>query len=243
MNDGADYLAATVADEYGVPVDAATPMIQQVADNMKNVPNPNDQYGLQPDPAYQYQPAHLLVELRNDDPVNTTPPGSLRFEDGFGLFKTTQPDTPFPSLAPGKSVTFPLVLDEDQWKGMSCTECVGSDCDSVPCDDMYYGEISPEWWSRYQNAADFGDSFTLYYAGMSSNFTASITKQMEDKYGVQLDTYNGYNGAIKSPDCYAEKHQIVFRPTDNSGNPFPYEYYNTPLSQVSVDSLVQDWNA
>src|SRR5665647_1546053 len=104
---------------------------------MKNVPNPRDVYGLQPDPDYQYQPARLLVELRNDDPVNATPPGSVRFEDAWGLYKTMQPDTPFPSLAPGKSLTFPLILREDQWKGMTCTESFsgGSEVWAVPCDE------------------------------------------------------------------------------------------------------------
>jgi hypothetical protein len=244
MNEGADYLAATVADESGVPVDAVAPMIHQVADSMKNVPSPSDPYGLQPNPQYQYQPARLLIELRNDDPVNTTPPGSIRFEDGSGLFKTTQPDTPFPSLGPGKSVTFPLILKEDQWKGMSCTECLEDECYSVSCDEAYYGEISNEWWSRYQNAADFGDSFSLYYTGMSPKFTSNITNQMEAKYGVQLNTYAAKGPMdYQKPDCMAEKHGLIFQPTDNSGNALPYYYYDTPLSRVSVDSLVQDWNA
>jgi len=244
MDEGAGYLAATIADESGVPGSniIAEQMLKDIAHGMKNVPNPLDVYGLQPDPDYQYQPARLLIELRNDDPVNATPPGSVRFEDAWGLYKTMQPDTPFPSLAPGKSLTFPLILREDQWKGMTCTESFsgGSEVWAVPCDEMYAGEISHEWWSRYQNAADSGDSFSLFYDGLSQNFTRNITRQMEVKYGVTLDTYNGDGWMMdyKSPDCMAEKHQLVFQATDNSGKKLSYD----PIARVSVDSLVQGWH-
>lgn len=88
--------------------------------------------------------------MRNDDPANTTPPGSFRFEDSQGFFKTTQPDTPFPSLTPGQVMTFPQTLKEDQWKGMTCTKSLGggSETWTVPCDEMYSGQISTKWWSR-----------------------------------------------------------------------------------------------
>ena len=125
---------------------------------------------------------------------------------------------------------------------MTCTESFsgGSEVWAVPCDEMYAGEISHEWWSRYQNAADSGDSFSLFYDGLSQNFTRNITRQMEVKYGVTLDTYNGDGWMMdyKSPDCMAEKHQLVFQATDNSGKKLSYD----PIARVSVDSLVQGWH-
>jgi hypothetical protein len=227
MNEGAGYLAATIADESGVPGTdiIAKEAITQMASSMKNVPSSRDAYGSMPDPQYQYQSARVLIELRNDDPVNTTPPGSFRFEDSQGLFKTMQPDTPFPSLAPGQVVTFPLILREDQWKGMTCTESFagGNEYWTVPCDEMYAGEVSHEWWSRYQNAAAGGDSFALYYDGMTANFTRNITERMESQYDVPLDTYNGagWQQDFTSPDCFAEKHQLVFRQRITAAGKFP----------------------
>ncbi len=157
MNDGADYLAGTIADEYGVPVDDAGDIvdvaksIHGVATGLLNVPTPGDPYGLQPDPAYQYQPARLMIQLENDDPVNATPPGQIRVDDDWKLFRTTQPDTPFPSLRPGQTMTFPLLLEENQWQDTTCTECMGNQCDNVPCDDWSAeGDINSGWWDTYQ---------------------------------------------------------------------------------------------
>lgn len=69
MDEGADYLAATVADESGIPgadivtKEALKQGIKDVAKGMQNVPNSNDVYGLQPDLKYLYQPAHLMIDL------------------------------------------------------------------------------------------------------------------------------------------------------------------------------------
>ncbi len=245
MDEGADYLAATIAEESGIPGSeiALRAGMHEMAGSMKNVPSPHDAYGLQPDPEYQYRPARLSIELRNNDPVNTTPPGSFRFEDDWGLFKTTQPDTPFPSMAPGEVLTFPLILREDQWKGVTCTESFaeGSDVWTVPCDESYPGQINKGWWEKYQQAASGGDSFTLYYDGMSANFTSSITRQMEKQYGVPLDIYkgDGWMQDYKSPDCFAEKHQLVFQATDNTGK----KISGDPITRLNVDSLVWEWHA
>jgi len=245
MDEGADYLAATLAEESGIPGSeiALKAGMHEMASSMKNVPSPHDAYGLQPDPDFQYRPARLSIELRNNDPVNTTPPGSFRFEDDWGLFKTTQPDTPFPSLAPGKVMTFPLILKEDQWKGVTCTENLagGSEVWTVPCDEEFPGQINKGWWEKYQQAANGGDSFTLYYDGMSSNFTSSITSQMEAQYGVPLDTYkgDGWMQDYKSPDCFADKHQLVFQATDNTGK----RISSDPITRLNVDSLAWEWHA
>jgi hypothetical protein len=63
---------------------------------------------------------------------------------------------------------------------------------------------------------------------------------MERKYSVALDTYKGDGWMMdyKSPDCMAEKHQLVFQATDNSGKKLSYD----PIARVSVDSLVQGWH-
>ncbi len=245
MDEGADYMAATLAEESGIPGSeiALKAGMHEMASSMKNVPSSHDAYGLQPDPEFQYRPARLSIELRNNDPVNTTPPGSFRFEDDWGLFRTMQPDTPFPSMAPGEVLTFPLILKEDQWNGVTCTESFagGSEVWTVPCDASYPGQINKGWWEKYQEAADGGDSFTLYYDGMSANFTKSITSQMEEQYGVPLDTYkgDGWMQDYKSPDCFAEKHQLVFQATDNAGNKISYD----PINRVYVDSLSLEWKA
>ena len=245
MDNGANYLAGTIADETGVPVDDAVDIaktaqsIHDIAAGSQNVPHAGDPYGLQPDPAYQYQPARLMVQLENDDPVNATPPGEFRFSDFFGLFKTTQPDTPFPSLKPGQVMTFPLILEENQWQDTSCTECMGNECDSVPCDDWSAeGQINPGWWDQYQQAANAGDEFALHYDGLSANFTSNLTLQMETKYhvifNIQGGSYNQYG--LSQTNCMADKYGLDIDPIGSDGN-----LLTDPLSQASVDALVQPW--
>ena len=49
MDEGADYLAATLAEESGVPGSeiALQAGMHEMAKSMKNVPSPHDAYGLQ----------------------------------------------------------------------------------------------------------------------------------------------------------------------------------------------------
>jgi hypothetical protein len=77
--------------------------------------------------------------------------------------------------------------------------------------------------------------------GLSQNFTLNISRQLEIKYGVTLDTYKGDGWMMdyKSPDCMAEKHQLIFQETDNSGK----KHSCDPIARVTVDSLIQGWNA
>lgn len=248
MDNGADYLAASITDETGVSVDDAVDIantaqdIHDIAAGLQNVPASGDPYGLQPDPAYQYQPAHLMIQLENDDPVNSTPPGEFRFTDFFGLFKTTQPDTPFPSLRPGETMTFPLVLEENQWQqDATCSECMGNECDNVPCDDWSAeGQINPGWWDQYQQAANAGDVFSLHYDGLSANFTKNITLQMEDKYHVIFNIQGGpYNQfGLTQTNCMAEKYGLDIDPIGSDG-----QFLTDPLSQINLDSLLQQWGA
>jgi hypothetical protein len=82
-----------------------------------------------------------------------------------------------------------------------------------------------------------GDSFTLYYDGMSAKFTKSFTSKMETQYGVPLDTNkgDGWMQDYKFPDCFAEKYQLVFQATDNAGNKISYD----PINRLNVDSLAR----
>jgi hypothetical protein len=249
MDQGVDYLAATVADESGIPLSdvAAKQMMNQISDGLKHTPNPNDSLGIQPDPDYQYQPARLKIEIYNSDPVNVTPPGAFRIHDALDLFKTDQPSIPFPSLQPGQTITFPVVLRENQWSpDMSCTECVGNDCWAMSCDDMNYGKIDPTWWANYQAGADSGNTFNLYYDGLSANFTKQMTKEMEKQYGVPLNTFQA-SGPMdyQKPDCFADKYGLIFMARDDTGNLHTsYSGWGSddPLDYVNIDSTVVEWN-
>ncbi|HVN74569.1 MAG TPA: hypothetical protein VMT44_08260 [Methanoregula sp.] len=223
-HDGIGYIAATVSDETGIPFSdtVAEKGLGALYDDMKSIPNPNDPYGVQPDPAYQYQPARLEIELSNDDPVSATPPGSFTFSDDDGLFTTAEPDTPFPSIPPATTIRFPLVLKEDQWKGVTCTESLGGGmpAENLPCDQVYPGQINTAWWDQYTGAS--GDNFVLRYAGMSKNTTAGILEQMSSETGIDFQ-YTGYdvfgNYYNKAPDCMAQKYGLDISARSSDGTP------------------------
>lgn len=102
MDKGIDYLATAVAEETGMPgSDVATKLIlEQMAAEMAHKPNPVDPLGIQLDPAYQYQSAVLMIEIRNNDPTNRTPPGSFRITDSRGLLlRAPEPPVPAPPIS------------------------------------------------------------------------------------------------------------------------------------------------
>jgi hypothetical protein len=246
MNDGIDYIAATVATETGVPDEVARAALNQMYDSLQNIPNPNDNYGIQPDPDFQYQSARLEIELTNNDPDNPTLPGSFTISDADGLFRTQQPDIPFPAVPPGKTIRFPLVLKEDQWKGVTCTETLegGGPTYTVPCDQSYYGQINPAWWDQYNSSADVGDTFTIRYAGLPLKMITNLTGQMSTQYNLPFNNYVYQMWGFQQPGCMDPKYGLVFYARTSDGKLLYQNFYGQePLAIATTDSLTDPWNA
>jgi len=238
MHDGIGYIAATVSDESGIPYSdvVASNALGGLYDSMKNVPNPDDPYGIQPDPDYQYQPARLEIVLSNNGP-DPTPPGSFTFSDEAGLFKTEQPDTPFPSIPPGQTIQFPLILREDQWKGTSCTECFSGSqqCWQESCDQEFYGQVNQAWFDQYVTWSSIGDTFTLSYAGLSPKMTQNLTEQMDARDGVSFNTYAATgNWDFKAPDCMSQKYGLIFRAHDSDGSVLWNSYLGGNQNRLAI---------
>ncbi|MFA5268448.1 MAG: PEGA domain-containing protein [Methanoregula sp.] len=247
MDKGIDYIAASVAEESSVPgADIAVKAaLKEMAKEMQHKPTTGDPMGIQLDPKYQYKSATLLIEIRNNDPNNMTAPGSFRVRDSWALFKTMQPDIPYPSLSPrgtpGDSLIFPVVLREDQWKGFSCSSGLegSSEQESGSCYDIYAGKINKGWWLKYQEAWATGDSFYLTYQGLTPNFTTNMTEKMSHEYGVPLNNYKPTGGQdAGKPDCWKDKYGLIFQPYDSS-----MKKYNSPnsIASLSLDSLKYEW--
>jgi hypothetical protein len=233
MNEGAGYLSATMADEMGVPVEAVAPVVDSTVTALEHVPNPNDNLGIQPYPPKQYQPAKITIQLTNLDPVNTTPPGQFSITDDgdssywdpfmnteditpawYPLYRTEEPVIPFPSLQPGQTITFPVVLRENQYVGDSCSVCWGSSgyCQQSSCNDLNgYGFTSAEWGDYYLHFVNgnMPDRFHVYYDGMGQDLIDNITGQVEAKNnGVQLTNTSWYIYGLTNPDCHKQTYRL-----------------------------------
>jgi hypothetical protein len=244
MDKGIDYLATSLAEETGVPGSdlAAKAALTEMAEEMKHKPNPKDSKGIQLNTRYQYKPATLMIELKNSDPNNRTAPGSFRIKDTWGLFRTAEPDVPYPALDPkpgGNTVVFPVVLKEDQWKGYSCSSGLeGSDVqESGSCDDIYAGQINNGWWNRFQQAWDKGGGFSLEYQGLTQNFTTNITEVMSRENHVPLNSYQTKNAIdITAPDCWQDKYVLEFVAYDNH-----MQQGNENMPSIAIDSFGTAW--
>jgi PEGA domain len=242
MHDGVDYLAATVATEYGVPDEITKDAMNQMYDSLQHVPNHDDNYGIQPDPDYLYQPARLEIELTNNNPDNPTLPGSFTLRDAAGLFRTQQPDIAFPAVPPGKTIRFPLVLKEDQWEGVTCADATFNFTES--CDTMFYGQINQAWWDQYKSYADVGDTFTIRYAGLPQKMVTNLTEQMSTQYNLPFNNYVYQMWGLQQPGCMAPKYGLVFEARTSDGKLLYQGFYGQePLDTVTTDSLENPWSA
>lgn len=242
LDKGIGYMAATVAEEMGAPgtevlIEAA---LKEAAKELQHKPSEIDPRGIQLDPKYQYQPATLYIEIRNNDKNNRTAPGSFRVKDSRGLFRTMEPDIPYPSVSPGNSTVMPVVLKEDQWKGYSCSAYGYGEATSGACEELFEKKFNPGWWNKYMDAAENGATFTLYYQGLTENFTRNMTEKMSHEYGVPLNNF-AVKGPMdfESPDCWEDKYGVYFDPSDNSMK--KYVWTSDPLTSLSLDSLQYEW--
>jgi hypothetical protein len=243
LDKGIGYMAATVAEEMGAPpgtelvIEAA---LKEAAKELQHKPSEIDPRGIQLDPKYQYQPATLYIEFRNNDKHNRTAPGSFRVKDDWGLFKTMEPDIPYPSISPGNSTVMPVVLREDQWKGFSCSAYGYGEATSGACEELFEKKFNPGWWDKYVNAAEKGATFTLYYQGLTEDFTENMTEKMSHEYGVPLNNFEA-SGPMdyQKPDCWEDKYGLYFDPYDNGMK--RYVWTSDPLTSLSLDSLQEEW--
>lgn len=112
-NLGVDYLAATLAEQAGVPPAVAAKGMRMMVDQMRSAASSGGGgvYSfIRLDPDAQYRPAQLTFLVRNPHGQPLLP-ALLRISDGSGLFEEVQ--LPIPGLAPGQALTVPVFLREN----------------------------------------------------------------------------------------------------------------------------------
>lgn len=119
---GADYLAAKIAAEAGVPEEAAQQAMGAFVDEVRKSREsgpPGDTW-LVPDPDRQYRPGHVLLAVTNrGTAASDAVVLHLKPRDG-ALFKESE--LPVPPLAPGATLRIPVFLqpaeDPSGWRGL-----------------------------------------------------------------------------------------------------------------------------
>ncbi len=113
---GSDYLTKTLLAQAGVDPGMADLANQIDPDTVKQGVNAFIDYsgsggpnGLKPDPAYQYHPAYMIVEVTNSQGEPTLP-GTLEISEPNHVF--VQKSVAIPSLQPGETLRIPIVFEQ-----------------------------------------------------------------------------------------------------------------------------------
>ncbi len=181
MDQGTDYMAAEVADQVadasGVPLagvatqQAAKAGVNQLDAQLKQAHAQADATAaspIVPDPDYLYQPARIIVTVRNTGSVpargtmhvefidaNSIPEADLTKRD---LYKSVSVDVP--TLAPGATLQIPISLEEnyDAYRSHDhdydpSVQCTGGSCGDIIDDPTYaLAARKGRWLGVFNNA-------------------------------------------------------------------------------------------
>lgn len=188
---GSDYMAKTLLETAGVDPDMVDFVNRIEPDTIKQGVNAfidesgsGGPYGLKPDPAYQYHPAYMIVEVKNNQNEPTLP----------GTFMISEPNHVFvhkpvaiPSLQPAESLRIPLIFNP-----VNCTDYMVGNTWYSSCEyDWSTGKLirGPNWeicsdeWEKF-----YGEPETFSVSLISCNISMIDTAAIKEKFEETGDT-------------------------------------------------------
>lgn len=180
---GKGYLVKTLAAQAGVD-----PTLAEFVMTDENIqagveafidqsaePASGDPLGLKLDPAYQYRPAYLMIELTNRHGVPTMP-GTLSISDSQRLFRTQEPNIPYPGLDAGETLTVPVFLTEHRYdETLYGCRCPDTNYDLCRCNGPM-GELNgADWWKIYNTQTD---TFTVSAESLGTLDIAGMDQEL-----------------------------------------------------------------
>ena len=192
---GADYLAAKIAAEAGIPENLAKTVTKAFVDQVRSNGGAaaSGAWAI-PDPDRQYRPGHVLVQVTNRGMARSQPVVMHLRPRDTSTYKVS--DVPLPPLQPGQSISVPVFLnpvdDPSAWKSLMPTAA------DVP--DLFAGNVQQQldaYAQKIQAAASARAAWEQKYVNASTTFDVTTENPVGSTVFSQFTvTVKGSQGII-----------------------------------------------